>query len=399
MKRPGPGPGDPQHGLTLVELLFAMAMFGVLLVVVVRFTSDTRFGLMRNEAASELSTRNRILASNLRATIHSNRLLLPRSSVYDDVRAIVKASPASVSGTPLPVAFSLSPQLVNAQEPQLLTPPSATSGAWGNELLMVANLPPVQLTVCYSGCVGAPNSATIREEVSVARLQFVYLYLAQDPSHRVPGLTGGGLRLVEWRSQPFLNYNTLDYSAPRLTGTVKAALAQGYTSAVSHSSLHDAANAFYTLQNNDVTPLANLGAPAVLSQSHWAYVDEFDLSAHLNPRPGLNRGRIRRSGGGGDVAGPSNIVIALNTYQPSVNPTWKAVQLRGPGRQISLPRYATPDNGAANFPAGFEVGIFGKPNARQVIVNHVLMATGGYGTPSGQYLAHEAQQNVAVDNE
>lgn len=399
MKRPGAGPGDPQRGLTLVELLFAMAMFGVLLVVVVRFTSETRFGLMRSEAASELATRNRILSSNLRATIHSTRLLLPRGSVYDDVRNIVKASPASVSGTPAPVAFSLSPQLVNSQEPQLLTPPSATSGSWGNELLLLANLPPLQLTVCYSGCAGAPTAATVREEVSVARLQFVYLYLAQDPAHRVPGLSGGGLRLVEWRSQPFLNYNTLDFTPPRLTGTVKAALAQGYSSALNHSSLHNAANAFFTLQNDDVTPLANLGPPGTLPQSHWAYVDEFDLSAHLNPRPGLNRGRIRRSGGGGDVAGPSNIVIALNTYQPAVNPAWKALQLRGPGRQISLPRYATPDNGAANFPAGFEVGIFGKPNARQVIVNHVLMATGGYGIATGQYLAHEAQQNVAVDNE
>lgn len=394
-----------QRGMTLVELLFVMAMSGVLLLGIVTFARDTRFSLMRTGMNNELLTRNRVIGTNLRAALSTSDLLLPRSAAhtYDNLQTLIKASVGGgANPAPNPVAFSLSPLVVNAQEAQLLPTTSSTATDWGNELLYVGSLPPVAMTVCYKNC-SSIDKTTVQERVSVDRLQFVYFYLSQDPSTRVPGLAGGGLRLTEWRSQPFLDYQSLSsFVSPRLTGTAKAAIALGYTMAFDRSQASTPATAFYQLSSSNVTPLDNSGgAPATLPQSHWAYVGEYDLNANFNPLPNVNVGRIARRSGKEEVLGPASVTIALNTYQPTVNPAWKANELRGPGVSLQVPAYALPDNGGANFPCGFEVSVWGKANARQVELRTVLMGSGGLDPRAGPkvYLASEALQSVSIKNE
>lgn len=404
MKRPH---GTSQRGMTMVELLFVLAMSGVLLLSIVTFARDTRFSLMRSEMNNGLLTRNRIIGTNLRAALSTSDLLLPRSAghTYDDIQALVKASVGGAASTaaPAPVAFSMSPVIANSQEAELQPITAPTAVDWGNELIFVGSLAPVAVTVCYKNC-GAITSATVQERVSIDRLQFVYFYLSQDPAAHVPGLLGGGLRLTEWRSQPFLDYQSLNsFASPRLTGTAKAAIALGYTWAFDRAQASTPATAFYQVTNSNVTPLNNTtGPPSFLAQSHWTYVDEYDLNANFKPLPNVNLGRIRRrSGSEGRIMGPANVIIALNTNQPTVNPSWKANKLLGPGKDIEVPAYALPDNGGANFPCGFEVSIWGKANARQVELRTVLMGSAGLDprAPVKTYLATEALQSVAVKNE
>lgn len=404
MKRRPPSPS--QRGMTLTELLFVLAMSGVLLLSIVTFTRDTRFGLMRSELSSELALRSRVINSNLRVSVASNDIILARSGLgtYDALRTLVKNSVTAVSGTPVPVAFSLSPVIQNSSEAQLSPITSATAVNWGNELMFIVNLPPLTVTACYAQCPPiTTTSATVQERVSIDRLQMVYIYLAQDPGASVPNLPGGGLRLVEWRSSPLLSYEVLaSFNSPRLTGTVKAAMAEGYTWAFNKSAAATPATAFYKLTSSLVTPLDNsTGAPATLGRSHWAYMDEYDLNANPKPLPGVDRGRIRIRMGGGQIAGPSDVAVALNTYQPTVNPNWKAVTLLGAGKDYQVPLYASPDYGSANFPGGFEVSIWGKPNARQIEARLVLMGTSGYNprAPAKTYMALESMQSMAVKNE
>src|SRR5690606_22256096 len=108
----------------------------------------------------------------------------------------------------------------NSRSAPLSSVSATVREAWGNELLYLANLQPVTLTVRYG-----THLTAVAEVLSVDRAQFVYTYPALV---RVAGL-GMGLRLVEWRSQPFALFGSLsESSGERLTKTCEALLSMGY---------------------------------------------------------------------------------------------------------------------------------------------------------------------------
>jgi len=403
-------PDDPRRhelGLTLVEQLFVLAMVGFMLVPVMNYLRDTRNSLLRSENQGELLRRNVRIGSNLRTGLSTTDLLLARYSAgpdLSDLRTRIKNS------VPAVVAFSTAPMVENATEPKLLSPPSATSDSWGNELMYLANLNPVTFTVCYTGCVGAPTSSTLRDSVSVDRMQFVYIYLAQDPNARLGTLPGGGLRLVEWRSRPFISYGAIsqftDVSGKaRLTESVKYLSGAGYNLAFDKDNPTTPEDAFYRISPTGATLATMVDntvvAPSTFSRSSWAYVDEYDYSMETSPPAQIDRGRISRGAGGGQVSGPGDVMVALNTFQPTTSATWKLDGIRLPGKAGNVPQYATGDLGTAGFPAGFEVSVWGRPSARIVVLRRVLISVSGADrkAPPKTWPGHESIDYVSVKND
>lgn len=367
------------RGLTLVELLFVMAMAGVMLVAVVNFIGRTRSGLMKQEGRSELGRRGSLISSNLRSGLRSSVLLLTRGD-FPGLQAIVEASLNGLSA-PARVAFSQLPAIHNAVVPPLNTSAGAD---WGNQLFFISALQPVSVTVCYGICNGSQTSATALT-VNIGRFQFGAYYLSQDRAARLPSLPGGGLRLVEWRSTPYINYADLNaYSGtPLLSHTVKALTTLGYSTAFKLNSANDSNAAFYTLQGTSPWDLTGPSPPPAFFPTYaWAYLDDFDDVLEINPKPNTNRGRVIRSGGQGLIAGPASYMVALNT-SPTTSASLNLNAVLGPGKRLDVPAFATPNLWGDGYPGGFEVGIFGQPNGREVVLRTVLISVSG-ADPRGQ---------------
>jgi prepilin-type N-terminal cleavage/methylation domain-containing protein len=394
-----PAQKSGQSGLTLIELLFALAMASILLVAVTRYVAGTRAGLLKQEVNSVLTNRSARISANLRTGVGGARLLLadyggaPDFSPY---RTWVRNSiAAKAPATPAPAAFTLPPLVSNSRSAQLGSVSVAVREAWGNELLYLANLQPVTLTVRYG-----THLTAVAEVLSVDRAQFVYTYPALV---RVAGL-GMGLRLVEWRSQPFALYGSLSESTgERLTKTCEALLSMGYHWALDADAVTEPDQAWYQIKaTGDPLLEADATGPPQALQSHWAYMDDFDYAADLRPRPGQDRGQVTTASGSTAVAAPASFVLAFNTVDPDINPTLKVRELNGPGRRLQVPAHALADRGAlAGFPGGFEVAIVGRPAAREVVLRHVLMAVAATdpGKPAGSRMAYEGLNFVAVKND
>jgi hypothetical protein len=396
--------GSQERGLTLVELMAVLFTSALLLVPVVRFVASTRNSMLRQQVNSNLLANNSRLQANLRSGLVSTDLVMADFSgmggpSFTALRTLVRSSLGS--GAPTPVANSAPMVAKNAAQPNLMGA-SSDPAAWGNELFYVASLEPVTFTVCITGCSGSPSTGTVQESVSVDRLQLVYVYLAQDPESRLPSLPGGGLRLVEWRSVPYAAFSSLTlFSGIRLTNTVSALLSQGYAFAFDKDDANVPEDAFYALSNSPPNLFSNASAaPSTLTRSAWGYVDEYDLALDLIRHPSQDRGRVRRRGSSGAWTGPADYMVALNSTTATTNAAWRLDQIRGPGRTLNVPAYAQAERGGVGFPGGFEVSLWGRPYAREVVIRTVLVATSGADpkAPPKTWPGHEAMSIFSVKN-
>jgi hypothetical protein len=390
-----------EAGLTLTELMFALGMASILLVAVVRYVADTRTSLLKQEVNSVLTSRSARISANLRAGVGGARLLMadhggtPDFNPYRDwVRnGIAALAPA----TPAPAPFTLPPLVSNYSSAQLSSLSADARASWGNELLFLANLQPVTLTVRYG-----THLTAVAQVLSLDRAQFVYLYPTLVP------LRGGGmsqgLRLVEWRSQPYVLYGSMsESSGQRLTKTCEALLAMGYQWALDADAITEPDQAWYRIKDSG-SPLleADAAGPPLAPQAHWAFVDDYDYVADFRPQPGRDRGQVSTASGSTALVAPARFVLAFNTVDPDNNPALKVRTLIGPGRSLQVPAHAQADRGAlAGFPGGFEVAVIGQPGAREVVLRHVLMSVAATdpGRGPGSHLAYDALNFVAVRND
>lgn len=380
-----------EAGLTLTELMVSLAMMSILLVSIVRFTGMSRSGLMKQEVSAELLNRSTRLSTNLRTSLGGARLLMADFGVtpdYSSYRTWVRASIASQTDTPQPVSYTLPPKVTNARSAELAALSDSARAIWGNELLFLATMQPLTLTVQY------PTTATT-QTLSLDRVQFVYIYpaLVKQPS----GPMGQALRLVEWRSQPYVLYGSIDESTgQRLSKTCQAMAALGYTWAFDLDQASVPSAAWYQINTSAPDPrVPHPTGPSVAPRGNWAYAEEFDSVATYRAKPGVDLGRISRHSGSSVQTGPAGFVLASNTG------TTASEQLQGAGRTLTVPENALKDRDSqVGFPGGFEVAIIGRPQAREVVLRHVLVGLAATEIRGGRpRLAYEGLQFISVKND
>ena len=419
-----------QGGTTLAELMFVLAISGFVIVAVARFVFSSRQGALRQENSRDLLSINQRMGNNIRSSLSPSSILLGSYPAVDfsGLQSMISAgiTNSAAAGVPQKVSFSNWP-IVADGKPELDGPTSTAAVNFGNELSFVAVVGSVTFTAIVrrpcASCTAqstpvttpnpaytpfastTPNTSDIAEPYNVERVQFVNLYLTQDLKKRVNGLPGT-LRVVEWRSKPYVSYTNLTelYSGPQLLTTCKILSQRGYDYAIDLSRLNDIENAFYKINTSGVILDNTVAAPAFLPMHSWSYLEDYDMVHSFNPLPNKVIGKVSRYGAtSASLAGASDYSIAYNTLSPSVNPFTKVNGLFGSGGDIQVPAFAQLDKGGAKigFPGGFEVAIIGRSGARQVMIRRVLMAASGAYPKGGpkNFQANEYIDYITVNSE
>jgi prepilin-type N-terminal cleavage/methylation domain-containing protein len=397
-----------ERGLSLVEMMITVAILGLIIGVIGKFFRDSRSNMTDVENRTDLAAISQSVDGNLHTSVSQCQRLLcnltdagdgPSDNFayfYQYVSAGVSASNAVKGGAPLPVAWSVEPLAENAYE---ITPTaSAAANKFGNCLMFIAALPPVVLqnvsdnAAILPSITATPAPGIPCTTVSLDRYQFVYIYLAQDNSRKVLG-TGPVLRLVEWRSKPYVDYQELVNMGAglHLTLTVGALVDKGYDYAFdtnpgnAGTNDQDADSCFHQLSKGAGTfgggTLAASPTPiAVIPEQSWAYVEEYINDQDPNPDPLKPKHRVSRiTYSGGISAYPSNYSVAYNTYNSSNgihSPIMIPQILGGISGIIQVPLMALP-SATTNFPGGFEVGVAGFVNKREVWMRTAFIASSG----------------------
>jgi hypothetical protein len=420
-----------QRGASLVEIMFVLALLGMLVGVLARFFGDARLGLISSENDSDLSAMSGIASQNLAASVKQSERLLADLSLQSGSdpfgayrAAVLQGISQSASQAPLPVTWTVSPKIYTYST---VVHESSTGGVayMGNSLLFIAALPPVVLkgvtnmplvpTPAPAGAGTAtptpaptytptPLSLTPLSDISLDRYQFVYLYLALDASRKI-GSTGlpGRLRLVEWRSRPYVSYSQLSSSAGVSSNLLlymsQRLQALGYDSAYDLGD-NGAGTAFHSLNPASVPILNPAGAAQnPMPEQSWGYVEEYRALQEADPDPLRPKGRLSRLSFGGNIFGSGFYSIAYNTTG-SASAQNRITALTGTQQGgFTVPRFTLP-SAASPYPAGFEVGIAGtRPGAREVLIRAVYMAVSAAKPPnSKEFLAAEAQANATLQN-
>lgn len=394
-----PGRLDNQRGASLIELAMVIAALGLVTAAVLRFSIDSKKGLIGFENKSELIKATQRISENIRGSVNSASMLLINyesnsgtSTVglnYSNL--IANSIAATVSQAPPPVAFSVAPLAKTSD--QLNITDAAAQAYIGNRLDFAANVPPIKLyynatagNIAYDKPSEAPGGAVV-EEVQIARIQFVSLYLAH--TENTLGAVGNGvLGLVEWRSVPLISKTSLDWMpAAKRTAVTARLLDKGYT-LVWQTGEIDSANAFFTL---NLTPVA---APGSLGERSWAYTHQFVRIQDYHAAP-TNLGRVQYGSTGTGVSGFSSFYsMAYNTGgtlpQLSVN------KLFSDGKEIEVPRFAAAN--AAGFPGGFEVFVTGTLGNRKVYAFVTMMAVSAANLGDKAYYASHSLTLATVTN-
>jgi type II secretory pathway pseudopilin PulG len=410
---------DPQRGASLVELMFVLAIMGIVLGILMSFLFHSKEDAVAMESRSDLASISQSIDLNLHQSVaQSNRLLCqiatPSFTAYwKIISAGIYASATTTAGhvpAPMPVAWGVTPTVMTfdyltntVTSPQ--DPNQWAAANMGNMLVFVAAVAPLHLsgvpltvlplTPTPNPTPGAATSAV--GNVTLDRYQFVEIYLSLDQSRPIPGLPGR-LRLVEWRSKPYVSYVELAAmpAGIELTQTVQTLVAMGYDYAYDFAqAAGDATQSFHAL--NTANPIAmtwTANALTMVPESAWGYVEEYIDTLDPNPNPLLPKGRVsRQSFNGGVSSFPVNYSIAYNTNTlvgstavpvatPNVTPSLYQVAglFGGSLAVLQVPVYAVPanvTNTASGFPGGFEVGVFGNVNRREIWIRTVVMASAG----------------------
>lgn len=378
-------PKGSQRGTSLLEMLFTMAIAIIAMTALYTFFERSRIGLTDAENAADLSGIVRSISNNLRHSLDgSERLMVdfsdegtPSSVTAAYQTGMLNSITGSASGAPRPVAWSVTPK---AQSDALFkVVDSAMHDKFGNLIYFIASCPPIAIQkVSTSAGTLTPGAGMAQlTDISIDRYQFVLIYLALDSNRRVMGMPGA-LRLVEWRSIPFVSYGQISSTAAstRLTETVRALNARGYNYAYDIGA-DDFNAAFFKLDPAGTPCVAT--SPTVfasLPEGSWSYMEEFNNAQVTDPNPLRPLGRVNRISISGGISGvPSSYSIAYNSMSPTVNSAFKVLKLLGGSTgSIQVPLFADAST-TTGFPGGFEVGIIGRPNSRQIFIRNVVMAS------------------------
>lgn len=427
-----------QEGLSLIEMMVTVAILGILIGVLSRFYLQSQSSMIDTENRTDLAAITEVVGINMRTGLLQDYVVLGDmtenpgvsaaqamtiySNYYSYLSAGVAASP---SNAPLAVTNTKAPVVIDDNE--ITGGATSFSTYMGNSLVMIAAIQPIVLTgitdnaaLSSTGTWNETGTATPLEDVRLGREQIVAYYLATDPVRKVSNVSGRSqpaLKLVEWRSQPYIDYQDisglfLTYSSStgsysevggiHLTNTVSALIALGYQYAMDPSQ-DDASQAFHLLQSSASVPIvltpSTMGS---LKEQSWAYEDEFNDTEDPNPSPLSPRHKVVTTTHHGGVAGvPSTYSIAYNTLGANgASGIYTIHQILG-GMQgvLQVPLIA---NGNSLSPGGFETAVYGpSSNQREAYARVVYIASSGARTSNmtdQQYTGNEAVVDVAFSN-
>jgi hypothetical protein len=363
-----------QEGASLVELMLLVSMMAFAVTVITKFAADAQFQLVTLENKGDLASMTSRINSNLSNTLsQAERIYVPfdGGTDYSDMLALVRNSIAANTSLreprEAPGIYLSTPTAKNAKRPVEIP------ASFGNLIALAVATTPLRFKVS--------PTATTMEEVVIDRYQFVYIYPSLDSQTVFDGFTR--IRLVEWRSKPYPSSTQLSsFSTNKLTLTVQGLQNLGYSHAFD-ATQSDPDVAFYRLSGTTAPYFINCsipaGAPLVtnLPSYAWGYLDEFIGSLQQDPVITKVPGRISRVSYLRGVAGfPSSYSIAYNSVSPNVVPQYKVNQLFGRGGDLVVPAYGVP-SATGPFPGGFEIGILGSANAREIWGRTAVMAKSG----------------------
>ena len=385
MKRQG---GMRERGLSLIEMMITVSISILAAASIATFIDSTRSGIINVENNTDLSGSTESMGKNLRQSLlGAERLYVNYTDVSGNTTLpsyqpiFYRSVTSSSSGAPLPVAWSVTPLAENLPHAESTTTGSINASlSYGNLLPFAATISPLtikDITVSGNTLVPGPNVYQM-EDVVLDRYQFVMFYLTVDANRKFPG-TSGCLRLVEWRSKPFINYNQLIVmTGYKLSLTAGVLNNRGYLYAVNLDETQ-AGSAFFKISPSATGLCLNSATAGVSSfgEQSWAYMDEFINTQDPNPDPLKPSKHISTINYANSVTGYSTrFSIAYNTKAPTPA-TMRVNQLvGGPQGVIVVPLYAAP-NAINPFPAGFEVGVVGHSGAREIFIRTVQMAMSG----------------------
>lgn len=405
-----------ESGTSLMEMMFVLAMMAITITGLVRFVMRARGTMSRVEAASTLNFANQRIGENLRTTLSAALVYVADYGGTPDMSSLhsIMANSLTASATaPVQVTFSAQPIVQDANMPVFAsgTITAGDMGAYvGNELYLVASVAPVTFTVCLSSTTTAATIASVLAPcvspnigytMSIDRVQFVAQYLAKKSGGMKNGLSP--LRLVEWRSRPYVRYNSLSEMAqsanPLLTATCQALSSLGYTLAIADA-VSDTVKSYITF--NSSASFSGGAAPNTFPEASWGYVDEYNLTQvyrGLSTTTSLGRIRTERTFAG--YVAPTTFSFAYNSRTSTAVPV-PYVKFTNAGRDggpLNVPNMAKIDRAAPGFPGGFEVLIVGRPGAREVLVHFTTMLNAADSISRGrtEFLGMDGEAYITSD--
>lgn len=330
----------------MIELMIAVAMLGIVVPAILMLFSNVVQGFRADDAQNQLKKVNQETLLHFYMTLGRNKRIFtagaPTTTLAGRLDMTACPSVNLTSGAnkfPLvDVDASLDPKN------------SAFVGSeWGNMLLLLVNEGRISCAP-----VTNKNSTVMTFQVDYYRFYFYYL----DRSQNNTSLTGGkSSRLVEWRSEPLADY-----------GQLSNALSQDVTLASS---------VIQCLRNLPVpnTPVTAAVDPSASNPSSILY--------NLMPSNTLSVDGVRKIAKDWAPAG----AMATKGFRFITNP--QSSVLNGGFRYGIHPNTDTWSQAVAkvpcyaaesgDFPGGFEVGVVGTTNGREVFIRQVLAAQGAFG--------------------
>ncbi|MCX5781831.1 MAG: prepilin-type N-terminal cleavage/methylation domain-containing protein [Elusimicrobia bacterium] len=306
---------NSHKGVTLVELMMALAVLGIIIPAAVMLLSSVMKGFTGYEASINLKKNNQESVNRIYLRLGSSKRIFQRSNA-DYLGAInLTGCPAVLSGSQLPVIQSTGTLSFGTT--------NYASVDYGNSLYFATNEGTLSLIIS--------TSVTKRMDF----FQFNYYYLTTDNTNSI--YETQSYRLVEWRSIKYADLGQItSISDTTLRGQIiDAVRANGINYAWDTSSV-GLNNAFATLGTASYTLIASHSIPS----------SKVTVLTKI-------------------------LTNIMGGYRYGVSPN-SAGWAHAPR---TVPLYATANG---SFPSGFEIGILGSTSGRKVLLRCVLVAQGAF---------------------
>jgi prepilin-type N-terminal cleavage/methylation domain-containing protein len=316
------------RGMTLVEVIVAVAVMGIIMTATIPFFTYTQSGYTSLEVTTVLPAAMQKALSKIQHRIVENCRIFDSGSIGTAyrARATPNISPAVPSATASPPAIPSKLPLLSPDMTLSVTSSTFNRAAVGNSLFFASTDAPYE----------APSGGGLA--VKVDTFIFNYFYLVRNSAT----LNGQpAIELHEWHSTPYVDYARLISitDTAKSTSTIAWLYSRGLRHAWDRSS-NDPNNAFYSLNSAGMMTLAPL----------------HNIQTSTDPllKPAAMISIIRGAASGGFHYGvcPNNL--------PAKN---------------QVPQFAS---ASGDFPAGFETIVVGEALGRQVFVRLTMAAQGNF---------------------
>jgi len=345
-----------QRGWTLIELMVVIAIMGMVTPGITLLYLKMTQGMAGDEMRGQLQTANTNTLLRIR-----DRLLSNRHFFFSDSSGTSFIADINFSSTAPPVLTGSHP--ASLQAGSSFSPGTAVAADFGNCLFMGINDSTQTITfnsattafyapltvagtnITWSTPVPTPvgfSPTPVPAMLTIDVYRFYYYYLTTTNPKSIANATT--YRLVEWRSQQFADY--YEISAIPDAALQKSVIAWIASSASVTTGSQPITLAWDPTQSAVTQAFYDLSAAGVATAAPSQKILESDWSYMTHVTSGI-------------------LTTGFNYGVASNNPPWSNV----PG----VPLYATL-SGA--YPGGFEVGVEGPVDGREILIRSLLVAKG-----------------------